>query len=239
MSNNLNITQMTEAQVNKEVTVNDQTGSLDAAITENVDLDFTSGNLTISDAQFVGNQVFVATNLSVARTLTTPATTKRLFVVDNTAGTNTLSVITGSTTIVMVAGEVATFYTDGVANGLVLVSNSNAAPFDIGSFYVGAPTSSFALMRYVFTRAVTFPSGLTGSQGLALVAATAQTDVDIQKNGVSVGTMRWAAAGTVATFIAASPITMAAGDELRLIAPGTADATLADLFFTLAGTRGA
>ena len=237
MSNNLDLTLVTENQNNKEATIATMGGELDAALTETFDADFTSGNITLSNSEFRRAINFVASNLSVARTMTCPAL-KKFFVVDNTAGTATLDVIVGSTSITMVIGEIATFFSDGTTNGLDLISNSNAAPFDIGSFYAGVPVASAALMRFVFTRAVTFPSGLTGSQGLLLTAATAQTDVDIQKNGVSVGTMRWAAAGTVATFIAASPISFAIGDEIRLIAPGTADATLSDLYFTLAGTRG-
>jgi len=237
MSNNLTITQVAEASNNKETAINDQAGELDAAFTEDLDMDFTSGNVTVLTLEMQRNMRFVATNLSVARTVTFPAVA-RYFIVDNSGGTATLGVIIGSTTITLAIGEVGTFKADGSTNHLVLTANSSAAPFDIGSFFVGVPGSSEPLLRFVFTRAVTFPSGLTGSEGLLLVAATAQTDVDIQKNGSSVGTMRWAASGTVATFIAASPITMAAGDELRLIAPSSADATAADLLFTLAGTRG-
>lgn len=237
MSNNLDLTQVTSNQNQKEVTINDQSGELDAAFTEVLTSDYVAGNIILTDSEFRRNVGFKSLNLTVARTLTVSAI-KRFFFVDNIDGTDTLQVIRGSTTLTMVAGEVASFLTDGTANGLSLVSNSNAAPFDIGSYFPGVPATDEPLMRFVFTRAVTFPSGLGGSQGLGLVAATAQTDVDIQKNGASVGTMRWAISGTVATFIAASPIVMAAGDELRLIAPNTPDATLADLFFTLAGTRG-
>jgi hypothetical protein len=78
---------------------------------------------------------------------------------------------------------------------------------------------------------------LSGSVGKATVAATAQTDFDILKNGASVGTMRFAIAATDATFIAASPITFAAGDVIRVNAPVTPDATLANVHFTLKGTR--
>jgi hypothetical protein len=105
------------------------------------------------------------------------------------------------------------------------------------SFYETAPIASQVMLHVVAVGAVTFPSGLTSSQGYADVAATAQTDFDVQKNGSSVGTMRFAASGTVASFIAASPITLAAGDRLKVVAPATPDATLAGIAFTLAGTR--
>jgi hypothetical protein len=49
---------------------------------------------------------------------------------------------------------------------------------------------------------------LAGSQAVASVAATAQTDFDIRKNEVSVGTMSFAAGGTVATFNAGSGVAL-------------------------------
>lgn len=110
-------------------------------------------------------------------------------------------------------------------------------PYDIGAQIATAPTASLVMLRYKFPRAVAFPSGLTNSQGTAGTAATAQTDFDIQINAVSVGTMRFAASGTSATFIMASPQTVAAGDILTVIAPGSPDATLAGVSFVLAGTR--
>jgi Protein of unknown function (DUF2793) len=112
-----------------------------------------------------------------------------------------------------------------------------AQPYDVGSFLEPAPTASQVVLRHVFARQVIFASGLSPSQGVAGTAATAQTDYDIQKNGSSVGTMRFAAAGTVASFIMASQTTFAAGDKLTVIAAATPDATLAKVSFTLAGTR--
>ncbi len=112
-----------------------------------------------------------------------------------------------------------------------------AQPYDVGASKAGLPDSSEVLVRYPFPRKVIFPSGLTGSQGVAVTAATAETDFDIQKNDVSVGTMRWAISGTVATFIMASVTTFDVGDKLTIIAPGTQDATLADIGFALTGVR--
>jgi hypothetical protein len=112
-----------------------------------------------------------------------------------------------------------------------------AQPFDITAFYPGVPTASAIVTRVPVARAVTFPASLTGSVGKASVAATAQTDFDVQKNGTSVGTIRFAAAATSATFIAASAVTLAAGDVISIVAPGTVDATLANVGIVLAGVR--
>ena len=74
-------------------------------------------------------------------------------------------------------------------------------------------------------------------QGKAGTSATAQTDFDIQKNGSSFGTMRFAASGTVASFISASGSTFAAGDVLKVVAPASPDSTIADVGFMLVATR--
>jgi hypothetical protein len=78
---------------------------------------------------------------------------------------------------------------------------------------------------------------LTGWIAKARVAATAQTDFDVLKNGVSFGTIRFAAAATTATFISGSGSTFATGDVLTVVAPVTPDATLEDIGFTLLGTK--
>ena len=124
------------------------------------------------------------------------------------------------------------------ANGLPQDSGiATPLPIDIGGTYNGTFSASVVVCRLPMTRAVTFPASLTGSQGVLGTAATAQTDFDIQIDGVSFGTMRFAAAGTVATFIAASQQAFAAGEVLTVIAPGSPDATAADLGFVLAGTK--
>lgn len=117
MSNNLNISDVVEKQNSAHVTINDQKGALDAALTETYDCDFTSGNVSLTNAQFRENIHFNATNLSTARSLTVPAI-KRLFAVSNAGGTATLTVTRGSTTIDLDAGESGIFYTDSTTNGL-------------------------------------------------------------------------------------------------------------------------
>ena len=92
------------------------------------------------------------------------------------------------------------------------------------------------VFAFLANEALSFPASMTGSVIKAKTAATAQADFDLQKNGVSVGTVRFAAAGTVASYVSIAGFTMASGDHLELVAPGSPDATLADLFFTLEAT---
>ncbi len=113
---------------------------------------------------------------------------------------------------------------------------TGANGYDIGFFTPGVPTASQLCLLYNAPRSVVLPASLTGSVGKATVAATAQTDFDIQVNGVSKGTIRFAAAGTVPSYIFASPVTLAAADILTIIAPASPDATLANIAATLLGT---
>lgn len=107
--------------------------------------------------------------------------------------------------------------------------------YDIAFSIEAAPTASQVLLRFVAPRAVTLPAALTGSIGKAGTAATAQTDLDVKLNGSSVGTVRFAADGTTASFIAAAEVDLAAGDVLTVVAPASPDATLAKITVTLKG----
>ena len=148
---------------------------------------------------------------------------------------NTTSFTAGSTPLyeVVVGASSVTSWLDK----RVFLYTVNNQPFDMAVFYPGVPTASAIVLLAPFVRDVIFPSSLTGSVGKATVAATAQTDFDIQKNGSSVGTMRFAIGATSATFIAASPITFTSGDVIKVVAPASPDATLANVHFTLKGTR--
>src|SRR5512132_3302812 len=94
----LNITTTVRSAAQKDVTANEAFDALDAALCGQLSVDFTSGNVTLTNAQFRGSITFRATNLSVARDLTVPAI-MRLFVVSNKDGTNTLTVKRGATSV--------------------------------------------------------------------------------------------------------------------------------------------
>ena len=112
-------------------------------------------------------------------------------------------------------------------------------PFDVLAFYPGIPTASAKVCRVPIARAVTFAANFAGSYFTASANATGTTVFDVQKNGSSIGSVSIAAGGTTATFTTTGGTSksFAAGDVLALIAPGTPDATLADVGFALAGTR--
>ena len=112
-----------------------------------------------------------------------------------------------------------------------------ALPYLLSFDAPGAPTASMIVFHHVFTQAVTFVASLTDSYVKAGTAATAQTDFDLKKNGSSIGTVRFAAAGTTASYVSISSSSWVAGDILTLVAPASPDATIADIWGTLVGVR--
>jgi hypothetical protein len=239
MTNNLDLSQVASNQTQKEVTINDQAGEIDAALTETLVSDYTSADITLTNTEFRRNVNFKSSNLTVARTLNIPASIPRWFFVDNTDGTNTLTVDKGTTTIDLAAGEVAGFVADDTANGLFLMSSNGQAPFDVGFGLVGTPSAAEIVGMFIFTRSASFPDDFAGSQAEALTAATGSTTFDVLKNGSNIGSITWAAAATAATFstTGGTAETFAAGDELRVVAEDPADATLANIHITFQGTR--
>jgi hypothetical protein len=93
------------------------------------------------------------------------------------------------------------------------------------------------VFRQVLARRVRLEADFAGSVGVAGTAATADADFDVWRNGVSIGTMRFGAGVTAPTFVAAAAVTLEVGDELTVVAPASADASLVDLVVTVAGSQ--
>ena len=243
MSNNLGLDQVAENQAAKEVTINTATGQLDAALTETYVADYTANaDITLTNTQYRRAVRLQVSNLTNAgRKLTLPALKKLSVVTSDASNTQPLSVVKGTTTLTLDVGASIIIYTDGTANGLVVLGRETPAvvkPYDVATFCAGKPDSSEMLLRFNYPRAVTLPASLSGSRITAAVAATATTDFLLTKNGSTIATIRFAASGTVASVSGmASDVSFAVNDQLALSAPGTQDATLADIAFTFAGVQ--
>lgn len=112
------------------------------------------------------------------------------------------------------------------------------APAYISGSWTGMPGASQAIERFIFANSAIFPAGLGASYGTAGTAATAAASFAIAKNGSNVGTMDFAIGATNATFTMTTATSFGGGDVLTIVAPGTPDATLANLAWTLTGTIG-
>jgi hypothetical protein len=116
---------------------------------------------------------------------------------------------------------------------IVEVDDADPRPYDLGFFYPGEPGAGELIFKYKFSRDATLPASATGSDGDAGVAATASAAFDLRKSGVSVGTITWAIGAAEPTFTVASAVDFTGGtDTLEIVAPGSPDATLADISIT-------
>ncbi|MBK8208656.1 MAG: hypothetical protein IPK78_00595 [Rhodospirillales bacterium] len=109
------------------------------------------------------------------------------------------------------------------------------APYDILCGIVGKPSDGEVVLLFVAPRPFRIPANAAGSRLKAGTAATGTAVFSIQKNGAQFLTATVAVSATTATF-AGSQTDFAAGDVLRIVAPATADASLADIAITLAAT---
>lgn len=239
MSNNLGLDQVAENQANKEVTINTMAGQLDAALTERFQVDVSAGNVTVTNLQYRRNASLEIINATTAgRDVTLPAIKRTITILSASANTQNVNIKRGTTTIVVAPGQAIIVFSDGTANGLSTIFTSSVAvskPYDIGTFCSGKPAVSERLLRFNYVRAVTLAASLSGSRVTARVAASAQADFDVKVNGSSIGTIRFAAAGTVATFVSFAGTSIAVNDILEIVAPASQDATLEDISFTIAG----
>jgi hypothetical protein len=102
------------------------------------------------------------------------------------------------------------------------------------SFYLGMPTAGQILLAFKVNVPTTLPANMAGAEGRLTANPTATAVYNIQQNGTTVGTISISTAGafTFATTGGAA-IQFNTGDEFKLLAPGPADATLADVGLTI------
>jgi len=175
MSNNLALSQVAAAQNQKEVTINDQAGQLDAALTEQLVADVSAGNVALTAEQYRRAIWIKATGAATGGRMVTLQAIRRLVVIANDSTSHSVAFVLGSTTITLSAAagagqpSAAVVYTDGTANGLYRVTP------DVGS---GTPVSAFTGLSDVPSDYTGHGGKLvrvtTGEDGLEFVAAAAQ-----------------------------------------------------------------
>ena len=122
----LAITEIQAGQNQKEVPANAAFRALEAKIADVHTADFTSGDVTLTSAEWRDHGTVICTNVSVARALNTPLIKGFMFV-DNSAGTAAVTVTRGSGTVEVPDGEGRIVYQDGTTNGIVNAGGGGAA----------------------------------------------------------------------------------------------------------------
>jgi hypothetical protein len=274
MSNNLALPQLATAQQEKEATINDQSGGLDATLTEVLPLLVDDGNVLVLTSTQFRRHFFLYVGPDspppdAMVTLEVPAIKRGAFKVrNNTAQSVTVTVSGQSLTApAIAAGEAALLSCDGTnvraegsgdtgtlgdigdvviaglqAGDMLRRNASNQwvaerTPFILSMFIPGTHGDGALMAQLVLDRDVAFAENFSGSEGYSQVTATAETVLDLQKNGVSIGTITFSDAGNTASFALSGGATFAAGDRLAIVNENPADATLADLAITLSGRR--
>jgi hypothetical protein len=235
-SPNLAVTHVAAAQNQKEVTINDAIDALDNAMNQALSLAMADANLTLTGTQANRNGLIILTGtLTASRTLTLPANHRRLAIRNATnGGQDVRAKYAGSGAEVVIAPS-ATVLVQGNGSDLYGIGGGGL-PADISGYKAGQPAADEVIARVPVVRRIRLKIDLAGSHASAETAATASADFDIRVDAVSSATMRFAAAATSATFIAASEAVLEPGQVLSVVAPSTPDATLAGIGFTLAGS---
>jgi hypothetical protein len=157
---------------------------------------------------------------------------------DGTAGPGTGSqVFTLSNTAVTPGSYTnASLTVDG--KGRVTSASNGILTLQIATTFVGVLANNQIILYAPASLAATVPSSCTGSHMTALVAATGSTAI-LFKNlttATTLCTATFSASGTTATFTGAGG-SISIGDQLEIIGPSTADATLATVGATIYATR--
>lgn len=146
----------------------------------------------------------------------------------------------GNATQIDFVGDVSVADSGG---GLATVTvGAGTAPYDFGVYFSGQPTASQEIFRMKAVRAFTIADGAPGSTANARVESTGSAVFSVRKNGSQFATVTWSAGsptnydGTWAFDVAADE-SIVAGDELTIVAPSSADATLEDISIFVKGTR--
>lgn len=115
-------------------------------------------------------------------------------------------------------------------------AGATVLPYEAGFYFEGLILGANALkVLHVTTQDVTFVSGVA-SEAYANVVSTAEQIYDIQKNGVSFGSVTFAIGVNIGTVSIGASTSFAKGDRLEIFGPALPDGVLDEISITLTGT---
>lgn len=113
--------------------------------------------------------------------------------------------------------------------------------YDFGFFYPGKPglgiSDDDVMAGHLLQRPVSLPIDCAGSGAKLITAPTSDLSFVMLKNGVSIGTLDFAASALSGTFTLDTATSFAVGDIFALQRPETIDATARNLVVTFVATR--
>lgn len=103
-------------------------------------------------------------------------------------------------------------------------------------FFLDTPPAGQVLMLYTATEALTFEDDFAGSYGRCGTNPAASFVMDVQKNGSSVGTVTVSTGGVFTFATTGGALSLAAGDQLKVVGPNPADISIANTSISFRGT---
>lgn len=246
----LELPQIVESQANKATLINTVLGYTEQAIADTYVMDTSSAttfgdNLTIpfddtSDTSDRTALRFIFLSLAAGATASFNVIhpdNKHLFYVKNdTTQTATIKTASGSGAAIG-AGEYNILYCDGVnITNLLPPSSAVTSDYDLLMNFSGVPSASEVIFEFKTPREIDIPAMMAGSVGSVGVVATAATVFDLDDDGTVIGSIT--VTGSTVTFSTTFTVAkvIAAGSLVKVIAPVSPDATLADFTFSLLAT---
>jgi hypothetical protein len=112
---------------------------------------------------------------------------------------------------------------------------SGPVPYEIG-FYLGGTTVTpdFLYSTYIAANGFEFLDGTTSQAYTNTVSASNQT-FDLQRNGVSFGSVEFLTGNSTGSVVIPAPITFSPGDRLDIIGPAIPDGVITGIAITLSG----
>lgn len=243
ISTNLGFTLVEVSQEDKEGAINNAINGLDTSLSGRLVHDMTSdANYTIDtgvDEHY--NLIIEITDtgnlLTTTRNIIFPNITQAHIFKNSTAQSLVAKTVGGSGVTVS-TGDIALIYSNGTnIEYISSASTSTGSPYYLHFFYPGLSSNNDILSFIVFMNTVEYTAGLAGSYVKALIAATGTVTYSMRKNDIQFGTFTFSAGSAIGSFTMASDTLFNAGDTLKVVAPASADATLAGISLNLKGTK--
>lgn len=146
-----------------------------------------------------------------------------VFVTEGTTNADTLWFCTTNATIT-------------IGSTALVFSQIGASVRPIAFFFTTAPTASEVLLLYTACENISLADDFAGSVGDVGTNPTASFALDVQKNGSSIGSITVSTGGTFTFATTDGAVSLVSGDQLKIVGPGSADATIANVSITLKGT---
>lgn len=169
-------------------------------------------------------------------------TNKHLFVLINSTSQVATIKCSGQSGVPVGSGDTSLLYCNGTdVIGLNLVATGGGGalthPRELSFSYYGSPPASTEIGKIVVANNITFPADFAGSVGFVETNPGSAYAIDVQDDGVSIGTISISAAGafTFTTTGNAQQIVVS-GSVLTLISSATPDGALTEIHVALEGT---